>query len=96
MSDIKPPWAESSGIDDANRKLALDDEGEYVRLGHQRFGAIVRRVNELHLLAPSALDENGAREAFLDARRMASLLISDRLARRGWLYKLMAKVFGWV
>ena len=91
-----PPWAEQEYIEQANRKLAVSMDGErddFVLLDRRRFRRIVNRVSELHLLAPEALDVNGAREAFKDARRACELLISDRLARRGWLRRVLGRLW---
>jgi len=91
-----PPWAEQEYIEKANRKLSVSMDGEgddFARLDGRRFRRIVNRVSELHLLAPEALSEAGAREAFVDARRAAELLISDRLARRGWLRRLLGRLW---
>ncbi len=95
MAPTAPPWSDPEQIDETNRKTGVsleDDDNEYVRIDGARFKRILRRMSELQLLATDALSEEGAREAFKDARRIAALMISDRLSRRGWLKRLM----GWV
>lgn len=86
----KAPWDKSEYIDNANAKLGLaGDPDDFVRLTGERFSRIARRVAELQLIDPETLSEDGAREAFRDARRAAELLISDRLARRPWWKRLL-------
>lgn len=92
---VNPPWGSAEFIDETNVKQGVSMEGdgdEYVRLDRERFRRVMRRVSELHLLDPGTLSEAGAQEAFKDARRAAELLISDRLARRGWI----RRTFGWL
>lgn len=87
-----PPWSDPEQIEETNRKQGVsfdEDDSEFVRLDSQRFKRILRRMSELQLLATDALSEEGAREAFKDARRIAELLISDRLARRGWIRRTL-------
>lgn len=86
----KAPWDNPEFIEKTNRTLGLEgDPDDFVRLSGERFGRIARRIAELKLIDPETLSEEGAREAFRDARRSAELLISDRLARRPWWKRVL-------